>query len=59
MRGRDADTARPLDEAAWLLLVVWEHEDPIAASEAIAKTVEARRARPALQRSAGSHIPNQ
>jgi DNA mismatch endonuclease, patch repair protein len=40
---RDADTERRLGEAGWLLVVVWEHEDPIDASRRIAEVVHSRR----------------
>lgn len=41
---RDHDTARRLHEAGWLLVVVWEHEDPQQAALHIADIVRARRA---------------
>lgn len=40
---RDEDTERRLTEAGWLVLVVWEHEDPDDAAERIGAAVEARR----------------
>ena len=43
---RDADTAVRLAEAGWLLVVVWEHEDPEAAADRVAEAVAGRR-RPA------------
>jgi len=39
---RDSDTAARLKAAGWLLLVVWEHEDPEEAAERIAGTVRSR-----------------
>ncbi len=42
---RDEETALRLGEAGWLLLVVWEHEDPIEASGRIASVVRERRSR--------------
>jgi DNA mismatch endonuclease (patch repair protein) len=41
---RDADTERRLREAGWLLVVVWEHEDPREAAARVAATVLQRRA---------------
>lgn len=40
---RDRDTEKRLTEAGWLVLVVWEHEDPDAAAERVLEAVEARR----------------
>lgn len=40
---RDADTQRQLEAAGWLLVVVWEHEDPANAADRIATQVDARR----------------
>lgn len=42
---RDEDTERRLTEAGWLVIVVWEHDDPEAAAERIGTAVEARRKR--------------
>jgi DNA mismatch endonuclease, patch repair protein len=42
-RARDADTETRLAAADWVLLVVWEHEDPNAAAGRVAESVEARR----------------
>lgn len=42
---RDAQTERRLDEAGWILVVIWEHEDPIDASRRVAKIVGDRRGR--------------
>lgn len=36
---RDADTERRLREAGWLLVVVWEHEDPQEAATRVAAAV--------------------
>jgi|SRR5581483_4949865 len=41
-RRRDADTDRRLREAGWLVLRVWEHEDPTAAARVIRRTVRQR-----------------
>jgi DNA mismatch endonuclease (patch repair protein) len=43
-KARDADTERLLRAAGWLVLPVWEHEDPDAAASRIAAAVRARRA---------------
>jgi DNA mismatch endonuclease (patch repair protein) len=42
-RERDADTELQLAERGWLLLVVWEHEDPSLAARRIAAVVSERR----------------
>ncbi|MDX8031025.1 very short patch repair endonuclease [Lentzea sp. BCCO 10_0856] len=42
---RDHDTARRLQEAGWLLEVVWEHEDSEQSALRIADIVHARRDR--------------
>lgn len=39
---RDADTDRQLTDAGWLVLRIWEHEDPGAAAERVARTVRSR-----------------
>ena len=39
---RDRDTAERLARAGWELIVVWEHEDPAAAAERVARALEAR-----------------
>jgi DNA mismatch endonuclease, patch repair protein len=44
---RDADTARRLEEAGWLLMVVWEHDDPDEAAAKVSSTVLQRRSQPA------------
>ncbi|MCX9192091.1 very short patch repair endonuclease [Carbonactinospora thermoautotrophica] len=41
---RDAEIAQLLADAGWLLLVVWEHEDPNEAAQRIARVVRERRA---------------
>jgi DNA mismatch endonuclease (patch repair protein) len=38
-RDRDAETTRLLEEAGWISLRFWEHEDPAMAAEAIRQTV--------------------
>jgi DNA mismatch endonuclease (patch repair protein) len=43
-RERDADTARRLEEAGWLVVVAWEHDDPVATAALIAEAVRARHA---------------
>jgi DNA mismatch endonuclease (patch repair protein) len=40
---RDADTDRRLTEAGWLVVRVWEHEDPVVAADRVAKAVRSRR----------------
>jgi DNA mismatch endonuclease (patch repair protein) len=42
---RDADTERRLSVAGWLLVVVWEHEDPREAADKVAAIVLERRSR--------------
>jgi len=44
---RDADTARRLEEAGWLLLVIWEHENPREAAAKVSSAVLRRRSQPA------------
>ncbi|MBZ5737519.1 DNA mismatch endonuclease Vsr [Nocardioides mangrovi] len=39
---RDEDTERRLTEAGWLVLVVWEHDDPKLAADRVAAAVRAR-----------------
>jgi DNA mismatch endonuclease (patch repair protein) len=43
-RRRDADTDQRLTSAGWLVLRVWEHEEPLAAATRIAEVVRARQA---------------
>jgi DNA mismatch endonuclease (patch repair protein) len=47
---RDADTERRLHEAGWLLVVVWEHENPHEAAAKVAAAVLQRRAEAARAR---------
>jgi DNA mismatch endonuclease (patch repair protein) len=42
---RDAENEQRLSNAAWVLVTVWEHEDPIEASHKIAAIVRERRSR--------------
>ena len=39
---RDEAVAQALKEAGWLLIVVWEHDDPVRAANAIESAVRAR-----------------
>lgn len=41
---RDAETEARLASEGWMLVVVWEHEDPCEAAERIARIVGARHA---------------
>lgn len=43
---RDRDTDRRLTEAGWLVVRLWEHEEPAAAAQMVARVVAARRTRP-------------
>ena len=43
---RDKDTEQRLADAGWLVLVVWEHEEPAEAARRIAAAVDARRPKP-------------
>jgi DNA mismatch endonuclease, patch repair protein len=43
-RERDLDTESRLAEAGWSLIVVWEHDDPVAAANVIESAVHDRRA---------------
>ncbi|MER6246062.1 very short patch repair endonuclease [Streptomyces griseorubiginosus] len=36
---RDADTNRRLTDAGWLVVRVWEHEDPVVAAQRVAECV--------------------
>lgn len=45
-RRRDADTDRRLAEAGWLVVRVWEHEDPAEAAQRVHAAVEERRPPP-------------
>lgn len=40
---RDADTNRRLEEKGWLVLRIWEHEDPLEAAHRITAAVVSRR----------------
>ena len=42
-RRRDADTDARLSEAGWLVLRVWEHEDPLEAARRVEGVVRGRR----------------
>lgn len=42
-KARDADTDARLSDDGWLVIRVWEHEDPVAAAERIAVEVRGRR----------------
>ena len=50
---RDHENAQRLHDVGWLLLVVWEHEDPTIASQRIAAAIRQRR-----QPTPSSHAPN-
>ncbi|WP_373070861.1 DNA mismatch endonuclease Vsr [Gemmatimonas sp.] len=41
-RRRDADTVHKLEEAGWLTLVVWEHDDLVAAADEVEALVRSR-----------------
>jgi DNA mismatch endonuclease, patch repair protein len=47
---RDRETDRLLADAGWLVVRIWEHEDPIRAADQIEGIVTARRSRPAVPR---------
>lgn len=47
-RRRGAETEALLRDAGWEVIVVWEHEDPVAAAERIATAVRARRSSAAV-----------
>jgi len=42
-RRRDEDTNRQLDEADWIALRIWAHENPVEAAFRVAATVRSRR----------------
>jgi DNA mismatch endonuclease, patch repair protein len=46
---RDDENALRLQQAGWVLEVVWEHEDPVKASQRIAAVVLGRRQQPAQE----------
>lgn len=39
---RDADTDRELADAGWLVVRVWEHEDPVVVADRVARAVRSR-----------------
>lgn len=41
-RARDADTDRMLAEAGWLVIRIWEHEDPRSAAEGVCNIIRSR-----------------
>jgi DNA mismatch endonuclease (patch repair protein) len=41
-RSRDLDTDTRLHDAGWLVIRIWEHEDPASAAERIAETIHTR-----------------
>ncbi|MCI0386477.1 very short patch repair endonuclease [Streptomyces sp. CNQ085] len=41
-QARDAETNEVLREAGWLVIRIWEHEDPEQTAQAVAKAVRAR-----------------
>jgi DNA mismatch endonuclease (patch repair protein) len=43
-RDRDAETNQRLEDAGWLVIRVWEHEDPEQAAERVKEAVRRRRA---------------
>ena len=43
-RERDEETDRMLGEAGWLVIRIWEHEDPVLAATRVAEQVRERRA---------------
>jgi len=50
---RDRDTDRQLEAASWMVIRIWEHDDPIGAASHIEAAVHRRRAelrRPSRQR---------
>jgi DNA mismatch endonuclease, patch repair protein len=44
-RRRDAETGTLLREAGWLVLRIWEHEDPEKAATTVLNAVRRRKAR--------------
>ncbi|WP_344955968.1 very short patch repair endonuclease [Actinomadura miaoliensis] len=42
-QARDRETDRALSDEGWVVIRVWEHEDPRAAAERIAEVVRSRR----------------
>jgi DNA mismatch endonuclease (patch repair protein) len=51
-RARDSDTSVRLRQRGWLVVRVWEHEDPTRAAERVARRVRAREPMPEVPRSA-------
>jgi DNA mismatch endonuclease (patch repair protein) len=43
-RERDAETDAALQAAGWMVVRVWEHEEPLGAARRVADTVHTRRA---------------
>lgn len=43
-RARDRDTDKRLADSGWIVVRIWEHEDPSEAAERVAQVVHARRA---------------
>jgi DNA mismatch endonuclease (patch repair protein) len=41
-RRRDLDTEQKLAEAGWTLVVVWEHNDPIAAADTVDRVLKTK-----------------
>jgi DNA mismatch endonuclease (patch repair protein) len=52
-RERDQETARWLADAGWLVIRIWEHEDPLQAAEHIAQVVNVRRRATPIKTKAG------
>jgi len=46
-KARDRDTDRRLADAGWLVVRMWEHEDPESAADRIETLIAERRNRPA------------
>jgi len=42
-RDRDAETTRELLASGWLVMRVWEHEDPVAAADTVERVLAERR----------------
>lgn len=41
-RQRDADTNKQLESAGWVVIRVWEHDNPVEAAEHVAEVVRSR-----------------
>jgi DNA mismatch endonuclease (patch repair protein) len=52
-KARDAETDETLRSLGWLVLRVWEHEDPAEAAESVARSVEQLRAATKRRRGRG------